>query len=116
MQDLVSDNIYNPNNGQIPEQSISVQPNACKNLILDNALQGVNVVLNYQKTLYIVEHPNKPLTNLEYEMDKKSEWNRIERCCIYVINYVLTEHFEPYHLMQQNEKVTYRQKVMRQTT
>uniref|UniRef100_A0A914CSK3 NR LBD domain-containing protein n=1 Tax=Acrobeloides nanus TaxID=290746 RepID=A0A914CSK3_9BILA len=104
VQDLVSDNIYNPNNGQIPEQTIPMQPNASKNSILDNALQGVNVVLNYQKTLYIVEHPNKPLTNLEYEMDKKSEWNRIERCCIYVINYMLTEHFEPYHLMQQNEK------------
>uniref|UniRef100_A0A914CUT7 Uncharacterized protein n=1 Tax=Acrobeloides nanus TaxID=290746 RepID=A0A914CUT7_9BILA len=106
VQGMISDNIYNSNNGQNPEKTISIQPNAIKNSILDKALQGVNVMLDYQKTLYIVKHPNKPLMNLEYEMDRKSEWNRIERCCIYVINYVLTEHFEPYHLMQQNEKKT----------
>uniref|UniRef100_A0A914DDK1 Nuclear receptor domain-containing protein n=1 Tax=Acrobeloides nanus TaxID=290746 RepID=A0A914DDK1_9BILA len=75
-----------------------------QNSILNKLLQGVNVFLNAQKTLYIVEHPNQSVTNLEFEMDRKSEWNRIERYCVYVINSMLTEHFEPYNLMQQKEK------------
>jgi hypothetical protein len=76
-----------------------------QNSILNKLLQGVNVFLNAQKTLYIVEHPNQSVTNLEFEMDRKSEWNRIERYCVYVINSMLTEHFEPYNMMQQKEKV-----------
>uniref|UniRef100_A0A914CSA3 Nuclear receptor domain-containing protein n=1 Tax=Acrobeloides nanus TaxID=290746 RepID=A0A914CSA3_9BILA len=72
--------------------------------LLNKILQGIKAYLSAQQTLYVVEHPNKTLSNLEFEKDTKIEWNRVERYCVFVINSMLNESFEPYNLMQESQK------------
>uniref|UniRef100_A0A914E5E4 Nuclear receptor domain-containing protein n=1 Tax=Acrobeloides nanus TaxID=290746 RepID=A0A914E5E4_9BILA len=91
------------NNAQPIEKKPEMESSS-QTFILNKILQGLKAYLNAQKTLYVVEHPDKTLNNLEFEIDTKTEWNRIERYCIFVLNSVLNEYFEPYNLMQESQK------------
>uniref|UniRef100_A0A914CRB4 Uncharacterized protein n=1 Tax=Acrobeloides nanus TaxID=290746 RepID=A0A914CRB4_9BILA len=101
LQEGQSNNNHTTSTSNIQNQDLE---SSAQTSLLNKVLQGIKVYLNAQKTLYVVEHPNKTLSNLEFEKDKKSEWNRIERYCAYVINSMLNEYFEPYNLMHESQK------------
>uniref|UniRef100_A0A914DKE2 Nuclear receptor n=1 Tax=Acrobeloides nanus TaxID=290746 RepID=A0A914DKE2_9BILA len=72
---------------------------------LNRLLQGIRNYMSSQKSLFTVENPDKIFSSPKFIPMKKSEYDRMEKACITLINSMLNEYFEPYGNLKNEEKI-----------
>uniref|UniRef100_A0A914EB43 NR LBD domain-containing protein n=1 Tax=Acrobeloides nanus TaxID=290746 RepID=A0A914EB43_9BILA len=108
---FVKNEIMEPIQSSSTSSQVQIIPNPVQNFdnfnpdsILRRILQGINIYMNSQKSLYNIENQTKMFTPLEFMPANKSDCYRLEKNCIPMINSMLNEYFEPYNLMNPSEK------------
>lgn len=63
--------------------------------------------MSSQKSLFSVENPDKIFTEPKFVPIKKSEYDRMEKACITLINSMMFEYFESYGSLKNEDKVIF---------
>uniref|UniRef100_A0A914DP75 NR LBD domain-containing protein n=1 Tax=Acrobeloides nanus TaxID=290746 RepID=A0A914DP75_9BILA len=91
------------------------KPNFASPIIVDTSIQqyptlsrlfnGIKNFLDAQKSVLIAQNPGIMLENAKFRLIKKSEFDQFEKFTIPLMNSMLTEFFEPFLSLNQEEKM-----------